>query len=411
MKKKILLIESSDVGAGYTARAVESLGFEPVFLVDLKCYAADPLAQLMRYRHYDCDTSTSKSVLGRIDQLRLDNIAGVISTADTRLKVALEVAMALRVPGLDPSVSNLKDKNWVAELIPEFSPASVSFNGRDLSQNVHNKIAALFELSPQVIVKPISGAGGFATIYLQGREEAATLARRIAEHRVPSYMGEERWIAQPVVKGELVSVEGFALDGRTHVLGFSNRKKVGSTETAARFPVDNRLGAAAREQAVKACDLLVRRSGFANGYFHIEFMITAQDAFMIDANMGRVGGGALAEQLALAHGLSPEQVFRHILEVTLFPDPELGHPYVSKPKETYAVFYGIQEAARLERVLLPSGFNGFHTQILGQGAQVSALGANDWAWVGIFSGLAAEVEARVDEIRIVTEKGELAPQY
>lgn len=408
MRKKILLIESSDVGAGYTARAVESLGFEPVFLCDLKAYAADPLAQISRYRHYDCDTETSKSVLGRIDQLRLGNIAGVISTADTRLKVALEVAMALRVPGLDPSVSNLKDKNWVAELIPEFSPASVSFSGRDIP---HARIAALFELSQQVIVKPISGAGGFATIYLQGREEAALLARKIAEHRVPSYMGEERWIAQPVVKGELVSVEGFAVDGRPHVLGFSNRKKVGSTETAARFPVDGRLGAAAREQAVKACEVLVRRSGFANGYFHIEFMMTARDAFMIDANMGRVGGGAIAEQLALAYGLSPEQVFRHLLEVTLFPDPELGHPYVSKPKETYAIFYGIQEAARLRRVRLPEGFRGFHTQILGDGAEVSALGANDWAWVGILSGLAPEVEAGIQQIRIETEKGELAPQY
>lgn len=406
--KKILLIESSDVGVAYTAQAVESLGFEPVFLVDLKCYSADPLAQIRRYRHYDCDTSTSKSVLGRIDELRLTGIAGVISTADTRLKVALEVAMALRVPGLDPSVSNLKDKNWVAELIPEFSPASVSFSGRDIP---HVKIAALFELSQQVIVKPISGAGGFATIYLRSRDEAAQLARRIAEHRVPSYMGEEHWIAQPVVKGELVSVEGFALDGRPTFLGFSNRKKVGSTETAARFPVDSRLGPAAVEQAKKACEVLVRRSGFANGYFHIEFMITAQDAFMIDANMGRVGGGAIAEQLALAHGLSPVQVFRHILEATLFPETLVKHPYEAHPQETFAVFYGVSEKARLERVRLPEGFGGFHTQILGNGSEVSALGANDWAWIGIFSGLAAEVEAKVNEIRIVTEKGELAPQY
>lgn len=407
--KKILLIESSDIGAAYTAQAVESLGFEPVFLVDLKNYAADPLAQILRYKHFDCDTSSSRSVLGRIDQLRLDNIAGVISTADTRLKVALEVAMALRVPGLDPAVSNLKDKNWVAELIPEFSPASVSFSGRDIP---HSKIAALFELSPQVIVKPISGAGGFATIYLRGREEAESLARRIAEHRVPSFMGEERWIAQPVVKGELVSVEGFALGGRIHVLGFSNRKKIGSTETAARFPVDSRLGPAAREQAVKACELLVRRSGFENGYFHIEFMVTAQDAFMIDANVGRVGGGAIAEQLALAHGLSPVQVFRHILEVTLFPDSELGHPYTSQPpKETYAVFYGVSENAQLNHVRLPESFRGFHTQILGNGSAVSALGANDWSWVGILSGLASEVEEKINEIRVVTEKGELAPQY
>ncbi len=42
--KKILIIESSDIGAAYTAQAVESLGFEPVSLVNLKTYSADPLA-------------------------------------------------------------------------------------------------------------------------------------------------------------------------------------------------------------------------------------------------------------------------------------------------------------------------------------------------------------------------------
>jgi hypothetical protein len=408
MKKKILLIESSDIGAGYTAEAVLGLGFEPVFLCDLKSYAADPLAQIKKYAHHDCDTSTAESVLGRIDQLRLQGIAGVISTADTRLKVALEVSQALRVPGLDPSVANLKDKNWVAQILPEFSPASVSFSGRDIP---HALIAALFELSPQVIVKPISGAGGFGTIYLRGREEAASLEARISAHTVPSCMGEERWIAQPVVKGELVSVEGFSINGQVHTLGFSNRKKVGCTETAARFPVCSTLGPAAVEQAKKACELLVKRAKFLNGYFHIEFMMTAQDAFMIDANMGRVGGGAIAEQLALAFGLKPRDVFRHILEVTLFSDPELGHPYVGTPKETFAVFYGIDHADRLLRVSLPEGHKGNHTQILDSGSPVAALGANDWSWVGILSGLAGDVEETMKSIKVHTEQGEFAPIY
>lgn len=407
--KKILLIETSDIGAAYTAEAVKELGYEPVFLCNLKEYSADPLAQIQRYAHFDCDTSSLENVLEKIREQSLEDSFAVVSTADIRLRVAFEVSQHLGIAGLDPAVVPLKDKAWVAGLIPEYSPPSVSFSGSKLP---YIDIVTLFQDGKnRVIVKPVSGAGGFATLYLNTIHDLAQLEQRLNQQNVPHSMGKGEWIAQTVAIGELVSVEGFVARGEMRILGISNRKKIGCTESGASFPVDNSISLEARSVMTQACEALVKRAGFTRGYFHIEFMVNENEAWLIDANMGRVGGGAIAEQLATAFALAPTAIFRHLLKITLFPDEPNFSPYQNTPQATLALLYGIDHPDRLLRLNLPASFSGFHTQILGNGSNISAMGTNDWAWIGIVSGLKDDVEKTIDKISIQTEKGEFAPSY
>jgi hypothetical protein len=302
----------------------------------------------------------------------------------------------------------LKDKAKVAELIPEFSPASLLFLANDIPAE---KIHAMLRAGP-VIVKPVSGAGSMGTTILRNEANLATLLRVLPAVSIPSYMGGGRWIVQAMAPGRLVSMEGFALGGAVRILGCTDRRKIGHTETAARFPVDQSLPAAELERARRAVHELIARSGFLNGYFHIEFIIEPGSCSLIDANMGRVGGGAIAEQLALSFGRDPVEIFRHILQVTLFggegADPAM---YSRKPQESFAGFYGLGHRDEIESLQLPEGLPYYHTQILGRGAQVSPMGENDWAWIGIVSGLSADAEKALDRIRIKTKTGEYPPCY
>ena len=407
--KKIVLIESSDIGAKYSAEAIIQLGYEPLFLCDLNNYQADPMYQILKYPHINCDTSSTKNILKTIFSHQITGISAVITLADSRLKIAVEVAQLLGVRGIDPTVAKLKDKFWVADLVQDCSPVSVTFCPQNIpTPELHD----LFKESGAVFFKPLSGAGALGAFRMDDPSQLTRLEEKIVALDIPSYMGNGDWIAQPFYDGKLISVEGFVHLGQIQVLGFSDRKKIGSTESAARFPIDVTLPEATRNSAVDAIRNLVRRSGFQSGYFHVEFLISETFVVMIDANMGRVGGGAIAEQLAIAYGIEPVQVFRHLIQLTLFPEALSNQGiYAHRKEDTYAIFYGLDKDQWIEEVVVPNNIPCFHTQILGRGSRVSAMGTNDWAWVGIVSGRLNDTLESIQKIKIHTREGECRPCF
>lgn len=407
MKPRLVLLESSDIGARYSAEAAKSLGFDPLFLLNLNSYYADPRAQIRCFEHIECDTTSVEWVLGALSQV--DGVEAITTFADTRLMIAAEAARILQVRGIDNAVIRLKDKGAVAKLVPEFSPASLKFDSSDIP---FGQIANLMREpgNSGVFVKLALGAGALGTFTVKTFEEIELIPKKIKSMDLPPHVADGGWIAQSFVCGSLVSIEGYCLSGEPRFLGFTSRRKVGATESAARFPIDKTLPVRIRDRAQAAVRTLIWRSGFRNGYFHIEFIINEQDCYLIDANMGRVGGGAIAEQLAISFGTSPLQVFKHILEITLFGKEE-SDLYTSSPKESYAIFYGLDHRDRVQDVTVPLSPGCFHTQILDRGTEVPPMGENDWSWVGILAGPALEAEQAIQKTRVKTETGLYAPCY
>lgn len=64
MKKHILLIESTNIGAHYSAQAVLEMGYAPVFLCELSHYHGDTLDQIRRHRHFDVYTGDVEKLEG-----------------------------------------------------------------------------------------------------------------------------------------------------------------------------------------------------------------------------------------------------------------------------------------------------------------------------------------------------------
>ncbi|MBC7690730.1 MAG: ATP-grasp domain-containing protein [Methylotenera sp.] len=400
---KIVLLESSDIGARYSAEAIKGLGHEPVFLCELEKYQGDPLAQIQEYRHLNCPTTDTQAVLKAILGLGLSDLIGLTSLVDSRLSTASEAAALLGIAGLDPAVITLKDKGKVASLTPEFSPPSVVFQQSTIPLT---EIEALLTFFPKIMIKPTRGAGGLGAFTVEDAAQLKSLAALIGEKQVPPHMSAGGWIAEAFISGELASLEGYVLQGAIRSLGFTSRRKVGTTESAATFPVDRKLTEYQRARALSAVEVLMSRSGYLNGYFHIEFIFTSDSCFLIDANVGRLGGGPLGELLALSYGVDPIAIFKHAIEVSLF-GIQSRNPYDENllRAETHAILYGLKAGGELLDVDFPAEARCYHTQILSRGAKVTPMGTDDWSWIGIVSGLNADTVSAVEKLRIHTPEG------
>ncbi len=405
MRKHILLLESSDIGAHYSAQAVTELGYDPVFLCELKHYHGDTLDQIRRHRHFDVPTGDVEKLEVFVRENGLaDGLAAVASFQDARIATAAELAPRFGVPGLDRSVSKLKDKGYSFKLVPEYIPITISFRAGQIPQD---EILDLLGIFRSLVAKPTLGAGGTGVQRLETPEDVARLPEHIAGCKLPKELDSGRWIVQAFATGPLFSLEGYVLDGRINYLGFTGRRKVGTTETGANFPIDPALNLSVQQNAKRAVGILVERSGFRNGYFHVEFIECGDSCHLIDPNVGRPGGGPVAELLALSFNVPPSGIYKHALQVGLFHS-DAGNPYgdFSRRRGTEAILYGLKNGGTIRDVLLPDPGSCLHTRILGNGAKASPVGQDDWSWIGILSGTAGEAESAAGRLRIVTDDGE-----
>ncbi len=411
----IVLIESSDIGARYSAEAIRALGYEPLFLCDLAEYHADPLAQIRSYPHLHCFTTSAESVVKTLQGLSGHQFVAVTSFVDSRLTVAVEVAEQMGLKGLDPQIVKLKNKGLAYSLISEFSPPSLLFSPQQMSAEDHARLRRLLEQSGKLIIKPSAGAGAIGIFTVSSVKELENIQKTIEQKNVPEHFAHDQWIAQAFLVGELVSLEGYVVGGKTKTLGFTSRVKVHSTESRASFPVDAQLQPQQRTRALEAVQALFKRSGFLQGYFHIEFLLCNGEAFLIDANVGRPGGGPVGELLAISYGVDPIAIYEHALDVSLFgrenQSPYLHAELAGKIQAAHSVLYGLERGGDLIGVNFPVDARVYHTQLLDGGTHASPMGTDDWSWIGIVSGLESDTEAAVRSLKISTTAGEFSACY
>ncbi|MBC7370632.1 MAG: hypothetical protein H7326_03650 [Bdellovibrionaceae bacterium] len=402
MKTKIILIETSDIGARYTAEAVRRLGHEPVFLVNLANYQGDTLQQIKQFEHYQVDTTSIEAMLNFI-RLQSWQIAAVTTFLDSRLHLAIQMAQALNVRGLDPALLPFKDKAAVCKLGESFSPPSVSFSKHDIPLA---EIESLRKSFPSIILKPRCTAGGIGAREFAASEPISEILGHLNSLEIPNHLQPTEWMAQAFVQGELVSAEGYVKNGVTTILGFTGRRKVGNTESWCGFPYEARMPVLSLADAQSKVVNLMDATGIQNAFFHIELMINAESAYIIDANLGRMGGGGIGEMFASSFGVTPSDIFVEVLKVTLFPEKEMSIFWESAPQVSISVNYGIaREATLLSVTPVTISSEIFSTRILDAGSIAPAMGTNNWAWIGIVGGLEAEVLQCLRDLRLMTDVG------
>lgn len=400
--ENLVIVESSCVGTTYTGRAAESLGYQPIFLTDPTIDQGETQERMKEFEVIHCDTSSVSSMVSALSKADISNVTATISLCDTNIMASIDLADVFGAKSIDKTARSLKDKGNVYRLVPEYSPPSIAFDSHSIP---FDKLKQFFAEYGRIIFKANCSSGGHGSFLLDDYDEDV-IKQSIAGSGIPSHLKPDQWMAQVAIDGELISLEGYSHHGTIQFIGFSGRKKVGMTESIVIFPYAEQISRHVQAQAKEAVSILLSRAGFMNGYFHVEFLITNKNAYLIDANIGRIGGGGMSEQFASTFGANPDDIYRHILALSLdSTDLDGQRLYNQANFKTWSAMYGVPEKATVNKVIVPDDFPCFHTRIISYGTTVPPMGVDNYSWIGIVSGRKEDVDHYASQIVIETSEG------
>ncbi|TDV40957.1 hypothetical protein [Actinophytocola oryzae] len=410
--KKIIIIGVNAVGARYLPRSLRALGYEPVFVLDPGRFAGAAREELLGCACYPADIRNWPEVLAMFAARPeiTEGVEAISSLYDEQFPLTETIARTYGLLHPEPAFARLAEKAEIVRLIPEYCPPTQLFAAADWAGADPAGVGAGAD---GVILKPSVQAGAMGLTSLTAHHTPADVRDAIAASGLWD-AHEQTWLLQARIAGRLISLEGYARDGKVFFVGFSIRGRIGSTEVSNLFPGDGRLSELVRARCAEAVTALVDTSGMRDGYFHCEFIETGDSAHLIDGNVGRFAGGAVVEQIALAHGVTPYDILGHVITLGLGPEHAAPDPAYRAPERatpTMSFFYGLRGGGLVESISLPPDTNCTHTQVAADGTEVVPVGVDDRAWVGMFTGYLDEAVRDIDRVTIHTPDGPRKPAY
>ncbi|BET95751.1 ATP-grasp domain-containing protein [Xenorhabdus taiwanensis] len=405
MKKYILVVEASFLGISYISQAIKNLGYEPIFLTNYRSQEGDALIQLAKERAIFCETTEVEDIKQVVNSLGKNNVVGLTTFLDSRLAIIATANKELGLAGVSESVINLKDKSYVNRLIPEYVPQSCSLEW-GLTPEIKIKEFISFSAAKKFIAKPSLTAGAIGTFTFNSFEQ---LKHRIEQalNKIPSYLEPNKYVIQEFFNGKLISIEGYMYKNHIEFIGATKRFKYGNTETKHQFPYQSEMGNDVYEKCKEVIRILIGRSGYDYGFFHIEFMVNGDNVRLIDANMGRPGGANIMELLAFAYGIDLVKLFEHAISIAVLQAPIIKNDFFTETPclDMTGILYGQKETARLLRFELPNPKSSHHLAV-NMGTIVPELGESNWSAIGILTGRPEDVFEDLENIKLITDKGE-----
>lgn len=409
--RHILIVGINKVSIKYVCEAIRSAGFEPILSVDPSGFhgAAKNVFEGVTCIPAFSDKEALSGYL-KSEPALVGMIHSITTFFDELFPVVCAIAQEFGFNAPPAVFAQLSSKEYVGSLVPEHVPAEtcVSLADGDFT---------LPWLTPgqqnDVVLKPSVGSGAVATTLLSIAPDAdpvAVIRSAILDSGIDDPQGIA-WIVQAHCVGDLVSLEGFAQDGRVVFLGLSRRDRVGFTEVANQFPANARIASPVRAKIETAVRDLIARSGFDNGFFHCEFIANESTAYLIDANMGRLGGASIVEQIALAYDLAPATVLQHValLPLGLLEAP-LQYQPVESCRQTLSYWYCLDHEAIVHDWEIPP-MASIHTPIANVGSVIQPIGTSDYAWIGMLTGYADVVAREIGQVRVLTDRGPRSPVF
>jgi len=234
---------------------------------------ADPISEIARI---------GAEVAGR-------DIAAIVSTDDyPGAALASVLAKALGLPGPDPKVSLICQHKYLsrlaqARILPEAVP---SFWPIDVAAGASLPDGIAFP----VFIKPMKSFFSIGAQRIGGAPELAEVKRkwialddfflpleRLLEREAGVEIGSTRLIAEGLLKGHQVTVEGYAFGGEVDILGVTDSIFFPGTLAFSRFEYPSSLPDGVQERMAEMARRLMGGLGFDNGLFNIEMMYDARD--------------------------------------------------------------------------------------------------------------------------------------
>lgn len=238
------------------------------------------------------DTSNVKELVEFLSTIA--DLQAVLSSSESFVAVAAEVASALRLKGNQPkAIHYCRDKGQLAKIL----------NGADIQVPQTCVVKQLEEIEPAIaqftipfVVKPNSGTGSRAVKLCRHRETGIAHAKQILQNG-------EVVLLQEYICGTEYSVETLTFDGSTNVIGIT-RKYLGEepyfVEAGHDFPA---LLTVPHEQAIRKTVMRALAAvGFTFGAAHTELRLSPQGPIIIEINP-RLAGGMIPEVIQVSLGI------------------------------------------------------------------------------------------------------------
>ena len=318
----------------------------------------------------DLDAVDSFDVDALLDECGRVPADGVVATKDRSALLAALVAARRGLPGPSPAAlvrcqHKLTSREVQARAVPAATPrfAPVRAGGT--------------ALQPPFFLKPVVGrlSQGARRVdppdeltAFDGRDGYAEGYAAIAERAGLAPGGARGLIAEELLVGDEVTLEGFVRGGAVTVVGVTDSVKYAGTTSFERFEYPSRLPAERLRELGAVASTLLPALGFDDGFFNVEFSVPASgNAKILEVN------GRLASQFApLYRAVHGRSSYEALLEVACGDDPGWG----DTPVRGVAVSYVLRvfEDAVVEAV--PDAEPGVEV-LVRPGMRLSDQGAND----------------------------------
>ena len=294
---------------------------------------------------------------GRVD--------GVVGTKDRSALVAAFLAERLGLPGPRPEAllnCQLKDRSRALQrrLVPEATPAAWPL--RDGPP----------PFPPPFFVKPIVGRLSLGARRIDSLDELAELAAPayVEEYAALAGVEADGFLAEELLTGAEVTLEGFVHRGAVTVVGVADSVKYEGTNSFERFEYPSALGVERLAELHGVAERLLPGLGFDGGFFNVEFVVPeAGPAQLLEVN------GRIASQFApLVEAVEGRSTYEALCALALGHAPE----WEPRPARGVALSYALRvfEDAFVESVPAPEP--GLEL-LVAPGKLLSEQGVNDVA--------------------------------
>ncbi|TQV88580.1 ATP-grasp domain-containing protein [Aliikangiella coralliicola] len=308
----LLVIESWVEGTGrLLPETLKRLGHEYTFVTRNETHYNDentkeihPIFLNAKCTHV-LETNNVEELIHSLKELHSkEKFDGVLTICDYYIDTVAQVAKALKLPqAFSDNVSNERHKHYVREAIETAGLPNAKFF---VTRSWLETKESADKLGYPLIVKP-SDLASSAFVKLVHSEAELKQAFEDLETFTHNFRGQAReplWLLEEYLSGEEVSVEAVTYQGKTTVIGITDKSVTGAPyfiEDGHMFPaaLNSTLVKKIQEYVVK----VLKAVGHNHGISHTEIKITREGLRVIEINP-RPGGNYIAELIEHVTGIN-----------------------------------------------------------------------------------------------------------
>jgi ATP-grasp domain-containing protein len=313
------------------------------------------------------DPSDPADVLDEADGIAAD---GVVGTKDRSALLAAVLARRRRLPGPTPE----------ALFACQHKPTSRAIQ-RDVAPAATPRFALLNGLPPRFgppwFVKPVVGRLSRLARRVDGAVALPAFDAR--DSYQAGYAGIARlaglpadlvhgYLAEELVEGAEVTLEGYVYEGRVTTIGITDSVKYEGTDSFERFEYPSALPEARKEELAGIAERLLPALGFDGGFFNVEFLVPDDGpAWLIEVN------GRLASQFApLVQAVEGRSTYDALVRLACGEDPA----WRRGERQGVAISYALRVFADAYVTAVPEPADGLEV-LARRGLRLSEQGTND----------------------------------